>query len=556
MFKKRIKMLLFVFNILIACLILRLFCLQVKGGNNLYKAASMQRMADTAIDKPRGNIIDKNGIPFTNRNKKFSIVLKPLFLRGKDKEISMICQVLKYNVNEMTREVDIKKEPIVIDVSEKTKNDILLLNINGVSAVNSLIRFDDRSIARHVIGYLNKTDEIGGYGLEHFYESELKINKKNSLCAVVDARNNLVQGLGYRILAPNVYNDEAQIKLTLDYHIQNIVENVLDSNKITGAVVVEDVNSGDILAMASKPDFNQNSIERYLKSGQKELFNRAAGSYSLGSIFKVIDVAQLFESNIYKDKKFFCAGSMKIGNKVFKCASYERGGHGHIALKEAFSKSCNAYFIDMGLCIGKAGIINMAKKFGMGAATGIDKQGIAESSGNLPPIKTDMTYGDIANISIGQGQIMATPLQVANIIAIVANGGIKNKINIVDSIIDKSGRTVKMVKEYQRERIISKSTADKIKELMEETTNTGTGSKARLQECGGAGGKTGSAETGEYINGVKVVHAWFAGYFPRKNPKYSISVFVENGKTGSGAATPIFSEIARELAVKSFLKCK
>ena len=182
----------------------------------------------------------------------------------------------------------------------------------------------------------------------------------------------------------------------------------------------------------------------------------------------------------------------------------------------------------------------------MGGALGIEDQGIAESSGNLP-VKKYFTDGDIANISIGQGEIMSTPLQAADITASIVNGGIKNRVNIVSALVDENGVEVKKIRLIEGKRIISRSVADRIKDLMDEVTTSGTGKKARLEEFGGAGGKTGSAETGQYINGEKVVHAWFTGYFPKQFPRYSVAVFVEDGKSGSEAAVPVFAEIAEEI---------
>lgn len=319
-----------------------------------------------------------------------------------------------------------------------------------------------------------------------------------------------------------------------------------------GAVVIEDVVSGDIVSMVSKPDFNPNTIEEYLNSPNNELFNRAVASYNLGSIFKIIVLASAYNSNINPQMYYFCPGYFSLGDKEFRCSSYYKGGHGLVSLEEAFASSCNPYFIELGLKVGHKSILETARLFGLGTVTGISSQGINESSGNLPDGNRNFTYGDMANISIGQGDVMATPLQVADIVATIANGGIKNKINIVDSIVDSRGNQIKKIREDKGQRIISKEVCDKIKHLMEEVTITGTGTKANLDAYGGAGGKTGSAETGQYINGEKVVHAWFAGYFPKRNPKYSISVFVENGKSGGTVAAPIFEEIAKNIMNKGY----
>lgn len=317
-------------------------------------------------------------------------------------------------------------------------------------------------------------------------------------------------------------------------------------NKVTGAVVVEDVNTGDIAALASKPDYNQDFVEDYLDSPGNELFNRAIAAYNLGSVFKIIDTAALLENGMQVNNDFFCTGSVKAGNNTFKCSSLN--GHGYVDLETAFALSCNSYFITMGSEIGYKKLVGMAELFGLGKYTGIRDQGIGESKGKLPSADSYYSPGDIANLSIGQGVLMATPLQAADIAATIANGGIKNRVNIVDSVVDRDGNKIRDMRIKEGHRIIQKETADRIKQLMEAVSDFGTGTAARLDLYGGAAGKTGSAETGN----KDVVHAWFAGYFPRKAPRYSIAVLVENGQYGGKVAAPIFAEIAEAIMKKGY----
>lgn len=247
--------------------------------------------------------------------------------------------------------------------------------------------------------------------------------------------------------------------------------------------------------------------------------------------------------------QYYCEGAVNVNGLIFKCHSYFEGGHGYIDMEKAFAVSCNSYFINLCQKTGYRNLIEMAQKFGLGQETGIGSQGIAEARGSLPPIDSYYSQADIANLSIGQGMLLATPLQVADIVATVANGGIRNRVNIVDSIIDSDGNVIKNLRVKEGRRIISKDTADTIKDLMEAATSSyGTGTDAVVGYYGGAGGKTGSAETGS----PDVVHAWFAGYFPAKNPRYSIAVFAENGKYGGKVAAPVFAEIARNMIEKGY----
>ncbi len=546
---KRACFLLVFFTILISILGIRIFYLQKYAGKKLSISANAQRISEKSIDIPRGNILDRNMIPLTNRTKEIFCVIKPLYLREKASEIANISEVLNLEFNKLTREIEFKKDPIIVPCTQFEKDSLDKLETQGISFVHSLVRYSDKSVAKHVTGYINKIDNTGKTGIEKYFQDTLKLSSRSSVGVVTDAKNNLVVGLGYRFIEPED-SKQLNVKLTINYHIQKTAENVLKKSGLKGAVVIEDVVSGDIVAMVSKPDYDPNNIEKYLDSSNKELFNRAVASYNLGSIFKIIVLASAYENGIDPNMNYFCPGYITLGDKEFRCSSYAEGGHGLISLEEAFASSCNPYFIELGIKTGRTNIINTAKKFGFGSFTGVNEHGVEESSGYLPNTKKLFTYGDIANISIGQGDILTSPLQVADMVATIANGGIKNRVNIVDSIIDSSDNTLKVVRIDKGERILSKEICDKIKYLMEKVTISGTGIKANLDEYGGAAAKTGSAETGQYINGEKIVHAWFAGYFPRLNPRYSIAVFIENGKSGGSIAAPIFEEIARDILIK------
>ncbi|HOM01239.1 MAG TPA: penicillin-binding transpeptidase domain-containing protein [Acetivibrio sp.] len=551
MITKRNKIILAVFSISILLLVLRVVYIQLFIGEKLFIQATAQKISAVPIEVPRGNILDRNFIPLTNRKKKVDAVIQPLYLKDNYSDLQKISNILKLNFDEIRRQIEIKKEPIKISIDENEKELLIKEKVQGISFIHSLERYDDSTPAKHVLGYLNKIDMTGQTGIEKAYEDYLKKDSKISVAVITDAKPNPIKGLGYRFINSGENTEMLNVKLTIDYNIQKTAEEVMDRYNLKGAVVIEEVSSGDIVAMVSKPDYNPNEIEKYLESPDNELFNRAVASYNLGSIFKIIDLASTYSQNIDPSMYYFCPGYVILGDKEFRCSAYGRGGHGLIDLHEAFASSCNPYFIELGIKIGPKSIIETANKFGFGKVTGIDAQGVEESAGNLPS-PDSFTYGDTANISIGQGDVLATPLQVADMVATIANGGIKNNVNIVDSIVDSKGNTVKVIRKNKGQRIIGKEVCDKIKQLMEEVTVSGTGSRANLSEYGGAGGKTGSAETGQYINGQKVVHAWFAGYFPRLDPKYSVAVFIEDGKSGGTIAAPIFEEIAKTILKKGF----
>lgn len=546
--KKRVYIILYSFSILFLLIILKVLFLQLFEASSLSKSASAQRMTSSSIEKPRGNILDRNGIPFTNRTQKYIAVLQTLYFSANQDLLETLCNTLWLDLDKIKKETDIKTRPILIEIDEKKKENLMALGIKGVSVIHSLKRYDSGTIARHVLGYLSKKDQVGQSGVEKIFEDILKDNGRNFVSVITDASRNLVKGLGYRINKDTRDAGMLDVKLTLDYHIQKIVEEVMMRNNVTGAVVVEDVNTGDIASMASKPDFRQDFVEEYLESPGNELYNRAIASYNIGSVFKIIDTAASLVNKEAIYDNYVCTGSIRAGNNLFKCSSFNSGGHGEVDLESAFALSCNSYFITMGVETGYKKLVNMADLFGLGDYTGIREQGIGESKGNLPSADSYYSAGDIANLSIGQGVIMATPLQVADIAATIANGGIKNRVNIIDSVIDRDGNKIRDLRFKEGHRIIEKETADRIKQLMEAVADFGTGTAARLDLYGGAAGKTGSAETGN----KDVVHAWFTGYFPRNEPKYSIAVLVENGQYGGKVAAPIFAEIAEEIMRKGY----
>lgn len=545
---KRIRILLFLFLAIFSCLLTRLFYIQIVGGDSLSKEASAQRMNNIQIESARGDFIDKNGINLTSRTQKITAVLKPALLRDQAQSVEQICRVLGLDLDKTMDDIQRRNTPILVEVDKETKAILTGMNLDGISFVNSLNRYNTDTKAKHLLGYLNRIDKVGSIGLEKLYEKTLNYGLEDSIAVITDGNNDLLDGLGYRIIkAENKKNTKLDIQLTLDYHIQDIIEQALEKRGLTGAIVVEDVKNGDIVAMCSKPDFNPNDIEKYLSNNKKPLFNRAVAQYNIGSVFKLVDLAAMFELDPSYNMVFSCPGYIQVADTEFKCSSYEKGGHGTIDMNSALAVSCNAYFINMALDLGAEPIITMCDSLGLGKNTGLTKQGIEEAKGMVSAL-TDLTNpGDIANISIGQGQILATPVQIADLVATIANGGIKNNVNVVDSVVNEEGNKIRTLKEISQKRVLSKETSERIRALMEDVVSTGTGSKAKLDEYGGAGGKTGSAETGQFIDGEKIIQAWFAGFFPSKEPKYSVAIFIEDGKSGGEAAAPIFAEIGAEI---------
>jgi cell division protein FtsI/penicillin-binding protein 2 len=329
--------------------------------------------------------------------------------------------------------------------------------------------------------------------------------------------------------------------------MQKLAEEVMDNMMNAGAVVIIDILSGDVVVLASRPGFNPADISQYLNDDTQPLFNRAIAGYTPGSIFKIISTAAALEEHYDPEITYDCPGFYTVGEQIFKCWSFDEGGHGMMDLKNGFAQSCNGYFIQMGIGLGPEKMLKTARDFGLGAVTGLNAQKLAENEGMLPELTELDGDGNVANLAMGQGKILVTPLQAAGMAAIIANGGIRNTFNIIDCIVNREGEIIRDMKTREWKRVISRETAIALMEMMEATVENGTGQKADIGGYGGAAGKTGSAETGLFVGDRRILHAWFTGYFPYIEPRYAMCVFVEDGSGGGTSAAPVFAEIAARI---------
>lgn len=390
------------------------------------------------------------------------------------------------------------------------------------------------NILNHVIGYISEDGK--GSGIEGAFDYVLQAEGNSTISYLKDINNNKVSS-GYSIKVGNSYKG---ISLTIDYHIQKTVEDAMDSLSVNGAAIVVDCKTGEILAMASRPDYNAENLENYLDGTDGELLNKAILQYNPGSVFKVIVAAAFMENNYNEEMMYECKGKTIIDGIEFVC--HKKEGHGTQNIKEAFANSCNCAFYEIGKMVGIDEIYSYSKDFGIGSEV-LKINGIYEYSGQVP--KNIFSYADLANISIGQGDVMTTPLQIADVLCTICNGGVRSQLTLVRGIVDDNGVCGKTEKGIIG-RVISETTSRRMIDLMNYAVSNGTGANAQI-DCLGAGGKTGSAETGWEKDGELMQQGWFAGYFPAENPEYVCVVIAENGTSGADSACPVFKIIAENI---------
>jgi len=520
----RIKNLGYTFLCLLLFLSFRLGYIAIIEGERLSKEATSQRTQKIPFKSVRGIIYDRNMLAITEGQNRLRVAVIP----EECERIELVSSLLGEPINQ--------KGIQIFNLNNVNEEHAGLLNMPGVMVFSVSERYNNMGLLSHIIGY---TSDNGGFGIERAFEKQLIASGTDTISTINNANSKAISGLGYKKTDSKTYKG---VKLSIDYHIQKITEKAMDNASLRGAAVVVDVQSGDIVAMASRPNFKQDDLANYLNSTDGELINRAISPYDVGSVFKVLMSAAALEEGVFTDASpFTCNGKFDVFGREFVCNKLI--GHGDISLAEGLAFSCNVVFYQVGLKLGIKRISDYAKYFGFGEKVlNIDWMG--EASGNIPS-NLDATPQDIANISIGQGTVLVTPLQVADMLCTVANDGVRKQLTLVKSIVDDSG-IAKDTKPVIIGRVISTDTAKTLKDILIGAVNFGTGTNAKI-DLWGAGGKTGSAETGWEKDGETMTHGWFAGFFPADRPKYVCVVLSENGKQGGTSAAPVFKEIGEKI---------
>ncbi len=436
------------------------------------------------------------------------------------------------------------------------------------------------SMGSHLIGYLGEISEkelrsgrypdnkagdmIGKGGVESAWQHMLTgVPGAESL--EVDAAGRII-----RVLSRRAPQSGQSLWLTIDRSLQSVAEKALEGNR--GAIVAMEPSTGRILAMASSPSFDPNVFvegvgqemwSRILKSDGYPLQNRAvSGQYPPASLFKIVlALAALDKGIVAPEDEVFCSGSYHLGGHEFRC--WRKHGHGAVNLHRAIVESCDVYFYTLGRKLGVDVIASYARQLGLGEQTGIgivgEKQGLIPTTGwKIKRMGEPWHPGETISVSIGQGYVVVTPLQIVRMISAVFNGGILYRPQIALYIENARGEKTHVFEpEKVGEAGIKEGAVSLVKSALIGVVNEprGTGSRALMQSVLAAG-KTGTAQVvrisrdrdegdGEQEGLPPELrdHAWFAGVAPADDPKIAVAVIVENGGHGGRTAAPIAKEL-------------
>jgi penicillin-binding protein 2 len=555
-----------IFIFLVLCL--GLFNLSIIQGKKYSELSDRNCIRLLSQNGSRGNIIDREGSVIVENRLSYDVMMIPQEGSGFDKVSMDMSRILEVSLTELkgalkndyiapSIPINIAKN---IDLKKAIALEELKMDIPGIIIrANPQRSYPNGRIASHVVGYVNEIDRwrltkladygyntkdiVGFGGVEEKYDYYLR-QEEGGLSFEVDHRGRFIRALGFK--PPQNGQD---IQLTINLKIQKIVEENLKDRK--GCAMLIDPNTGEIIAMVSAPNFNPqvfvnrsgSAINSLFQDSDAPLINRAiSAAYPAGSIFKVIvATAGLETKKINLGTTFVCQGSIFIGKHEFNCWNK----HGQENLINAIAHSCNVFFYRVGLIVGAQNIHDYALKLGLSRATGCELP--YESCGFVPSPLLRKIYkfrnwfdGDTANLAIGQGDVLVTPLQIARMMAVFANKGYLVTPYIVKAI---GGRDVSLYHKKIANLSLKTDTINTIRQGLRGVVMDARGTGNVLSTLPlPVAGKTGTAQAppGQ-------PHAWFVGFFPFKNPKFVICVFLEHGGPGYYATV-----IAKQIIERMF----
>lgn len=597
--KKHLNKILLLFIAGLLILLFNAAYLQIVKGAYYRDLAEGNRIRIKTIKAQRGIIYDKNGLPLVKNVPSFSLFVIPNDLpKNENKRMDVLVKLAgiimesPWDIEKELKEVEIGSlesyQPLVLKENISYEEAILLkiqsASLPGVNLETNIKRrylncdknnLDKKVLSlSHLLGFEGKitaqeleeyedegydiSDRIGKTGLELFYEQELH-GQDGKQEVEVDALGKKV-----KVLAKQEPKSGQNLRLTLDWEIQSEAEKILSENlkkqnKSKGSVIILNPKNGEILALVSLPSFDNNdfvsgiSSEKYqelIDNSDRPLFNRSvSGEYPSGSTIKpIMAAAALQEGIINRNTTFKSTGGIRIKSWFFPDWKY--GGHGPTNVTKAIAESVNTFFYIIGggyedfegLELDK--IVSYFKKFGIGDKLGLDLP--SESRGFVPTRewkeekKEELWYiGDTYHLSIGQGDILVTPLQVANYTAFFANNGYLYRPHIVKELFDSEGRLIKKkAPEVLNNGFIENKNIEIVKQGLRQAVTVGSARYLSSLPISSAG-KTGTAQWGK----DKTPHAWFTGFAPYDDPEIVVTVLVEEGGEGSAVSVPIAGEI-------------
>lgn len=583
--KQRIVVLSFIVGVVFLFLVIRLWHLQILNADDYHAMSENNRLRFVPVAAARGAILDRTGTVLVSNRPSFSLAVIPQEVKDKDALLTLLSTLLGLDRADMAERWEKSKSrakyyPIVL-ASNITRNHVEIveenrLHLPGIEIEMKPVReYTSRQLAAHLLGYIgevsekelaiagfeeyNPGDYIGKNGIERALEKELH-GSDGGRQLEVDARGRVL-----RTVSESYSTVGNSVVLTIDAALQKQAE--LAFGVQAGAAVAMDVTTGEILAFVSNPGFDPSLFsgklpadvwQGYLDDKRHPLENKAlSGQYPPGSTFKMITaLAGLQENRINDSTSVNCTGSYDLGTSTFKC--WNKKGHGATNLRKSLRESCDVFYYQLGEKLGVDKIAAAAQAFKLGSPLGVEL--LNEKSGLIPTTEWKQKrygkrwfHGETIPVSIGQGAVLLTPIQMVSMTATIANDGTIYRPHLVKRIVDADGKTLReTTPEIIGTASFSKESFKLVKQGMLDVVNApgGTGGAARQYDVKVAG-KTGTSQVVR-MGGSKAGtayqfrdHALFVAFAPFEKPEIAVAVVIEHGEHGGAAAAPIASRILR-----------
>lgn len=505
------------------------------GTDTAYAAsAGGQSLSETELPRSRGDFYDRNGQPLTGTEPRWYALCIP-----GDSSYATLFPYVSFEEQAELYEKRNSMSPFLVEVSAD-------LTANGVYTYTGSERYLPNPIARHLIGYLNG-EGVGVSGLERAYEDILsQSGDLRTVTCTTTAQGSLMTGTGPEL--QTVSGSRRGVQLTLDANLQRACEGIAAMDMERGCILVMDTATGDILASVSMPEFDPDDLVKSIEADDTSLINRPLSAFSAGSVFKVVLAQAAYEAG-YSWFTHDCTGSVEVGDQVFRCA--EGRAHGLVNLRGALEQSCNCYFIELGQLLGGQRILQAAQKFGFGQASAV-VPGLKSAAGNLPSAQSvaDTDGGQLAMFSFGQGALTVTPLQITAMMNAVANGGVWTAPRFVQGVVDADTMELTQAVETAEDvRVCDESTAAVLRSMLTSVVEDGIGRQA-APKTGQAGGKTGTAQTGQFNEeGEELLNYWFSGFWPAEEPRYTITVLQDTVLEPETSSAALFARVVDAITV-------
>lgn len=576
--KKRLVFTLFFCIVSILLLIGRLAQIQIINGEKLREDALEQWTRDIPVPAKRGIIYDRNKNIIASNVSSYTVWARPADILNPDKDAETIAEILEIEKDEVYKDITKRQSLVIIKkwISKEDADKLRSERIRGIEIVDDNQRYYPLgNFAAHILGFTD-IDNYGLYGVEKIYDKYLTgINGR--WIKAVDGKQKELPYDNEGFFEPQ---QGMNLLLTIDETIQHLAEKAAlealvknKAQKVT--ILLMDPNNGELLAMATKPDYDPNDKNslifdpeepwRPLEDAEKKQYDELPwedkskllyeswrnfpinDNYEPGSTFKIITAAAGLEERVVtNDTSFYCDGFVRqIKGAKIKCWRYYNP-HGSQTFVEGVQNSCNEVFVSVGLKLGKEKMHEYVRNFGFGTKTGIELTG--ETSGIVRSLE-GMKEVNLATVSFGQG-ISVTPIQMVTAISAVANGGNLMEPKIAKSIINNEGDVIHQFEDKVVRNVISEETSRNLLEILESVVSEGTGGKA-YKPGYRIGGKTGTAQKvvdGRYAPGKYI--ASFAGIAPVDDPKVVALVVIDEPSAGvyygGQIAAPVAGQILKE----------